>query len=93
MKKIIFGIMFFNLMGTSPLISGEVTDLEWDFLDDLIVTYYIGSNTDTIINCTAFTDDDLAVGGGSSYTSGGIARVRIKVPTKYQGDSLVVLCQ
>ena len=90
MKKvilIIFIIIFFNRISYS----GEITDTEWTIFDDLIVTYYTGG--EDRVNCTAYNSNDKPIGGGFSYTKGGVARVRIDVPDKYEGKALTVKCR
>ncbi|MDA8631761.1 hypothetical protein N9L29_03570 [Litoricolaceae bacterium] len=70
---------------------GEITDTEWDILDRLVITYYSGRNGR--VDCTAFNESGSAIGGGFSYASGGVARVPIDVPKKYQGKPLKVSCK
>ena len=74
--------------------AGEVTSLEWDILGDLIVTYAVGKSGKSLeVNCTAFNKNNKPVGGGFSYTRGGVARVRIEVPLKFKNtDEVSVSC-
>ena len=73
--------------------SAEVTDLSWDdvFSSTIIATAYEPSAQ--TIECTAFFNDK-PIGGGFSFTSGGVARVNIKVPKKYDGtQGISVTCK
>ena len=74
--------------------AGEVTATEWDIVDDLIVTYYIGnmSSNGEKVSCTVFSDQ-TPIGGGVGYTQGGIAQVRVDVPTSYVRAALTIQCQ
>ena len=65
--------------------AGEITDMEWDILNDLKVTYYVGKIGQSIkVDCTALNEQKKPIGGGFSYTKGGVAVVHISVPAKYQ---------
>ena len=75
----------------SKLIAGEVTDKEWNTIDDLVVTYYLGSSG--WVDCTAFNSANKPIGGGKSLAAGGVARVSIEVPKKYVGKDLRVSCK
>ena len=92
MRRFIFWLFLFSFVNINYSISGEITDLEWSIINRLEVTYYSGTNS-TKINCTAFTKDDLPIGGNFSYTSGGVARISIEVPQKYQRKKLKVSCK
>ena len=85
-----FAISFF-----SKSFAGEITDLEWSVLGDLKVTYYVGKSGQSIqVDCTAFNEQKKPIGGGFSFTEGGVAVVRIPVPTKYQNsDKLKISCR
>ena len=74
--------------------SGEITSLEWNILSNLIVSYAVGKSGQLIeVNCTAFNEAGKPVGGGFSYTAGGVARVSIDVPSKYKNtDQVTVSC-
>jgi hypothetical protein len=83
--------MMFPLILPKPSVSGEITDMEWNILDYLVVTYYSGSSRE--IECTAFSPSGSPIGGGSGYSNGGVARVNISVPKKYVGLKLKVKCR
>jgi hypothetical protein len=74
--------------------AGEITSLEWDILRDLVVTYAVGKSGQSIeVHCTALSDENKPVGGGFSYTAGGVARVSITVPEKFKNtDKVKVRC-
>lgn len=92
MKKLNCILFFFtSFVLVSKLIAGEVTDKEWNVLDDLVVTYYSGSSG--FVDCTAFNSANKPIGGGSSPAQGGVARVSIDVPKKYVGKDLRVSCK
>jgi hypothetical protein len=80
-------------LATTSVLSGEVTDTEWEEITDmLIVTYYTGDAASRdMVGCTAFNSDGKAIGGGRNYPRGGVARVRIEVPTKYEGKTEVTV--
>ena len=84
MKKNFFlGITFSFLCVGPNAFAGEITDMEWNILDNIVVTYYSG--TSAIVNCTAFNSKNKPIGGGNAISMGGVARVQIDVPTKYEG--------
>ena len=74
---------------------GEITATEWDAIGNLIITYAVGKVDDSIrVNCTAFNEGNKPVGGGTSFTGGGVARVYINVPKNYVNSEsrLTVKC-
>ena len=75
--------------------AGEITDMEWSILNDLKVTYFVGKSGQSIqVDCTALNEQKKPIGGGFSFTEGGVAVVRISVPTKYQNsDKLKIVCR
>lgn len=75
----------------TPLVAGEVTDMEWNVLDNLVVTYYAGSSK--WVRCTAFNSNGSPIGGGEAMTKGEVARVSIDTPKKYVGQKLRVKCR
>ena len=92
MKKLtLIAIMMFPLILPKPSVSGEITDMEWNILDDLVVTYYSGSSQK--VECTAFSPSGSPIGGGYAYPQGGVARVSISTPKKYVGSKLKVKCR
>ena len=84
-----FAISFF-----SKSFAGEITDLEWDVLNDLKVTYFVGKSGQMIrVDCTAINEQKKPIGGGFNFSEGGVAVVRISVPSKYQNsDKLKISC-
>jgi len=93
-KLLILSPFLFSLMFTKHSVAGEVTDLEWNILNQLVVTYYKGSSSlGTTAECTAFNDSGNPIGGGIDLVQGGVARVSINVPKKYVGQKLRVRCQ
>lgn len=91
MKKFTCCLFFFtSFLFASKLIAGEVTDKEWNIIDNLVVTYYSGSSD--YVDCTAFNSANKPIGGGASPAAGGVARVSIAVPKKYVGKDLKVSC-
>ena len=93
MKKIFFGMLFLSFFNVNSLIAGEITDMEWDIIDDLIVTYYTGSNKKASVNCRVYSVEDKVIAGASGYADAGVARVRIDVPKKYVRKKLSVSCE
>jgi len=73
---------------------GEITSLEWNIIGMLEVSYAVGKSGQSIkVDCTVFNEDKKPVGGGFSYTSGGVAQMSIKVPSKLQNtNSVTVTC-
>ena len=91
MKKLSIIIsIFITFIFSKPSLSGEITDTEWNILGQLVITYFSG--TSGKVECTVYNDINKAIGGGSSYASGGVARVSVSVPKKYKGASLSVRC-
>ena len=74
--------------------SGEITSLEWNILGNIVVSYAVGKSGQTIeVHCTAFNENKKPVGGGFSFTAGGVARVNVDVPAKYQNtDKVTISC-
>ena len=79
---------------TKKTSTGEITSLEWTILGDISVSYAVGKSGQTIeVHCTAFNEEKKPVGGGFSFTAGGVARVNVDVPAKYQNtNKLTVSC-
>jgi len=73
---------------------GEITSLEWTILGDISVSYAVGKSGQMIeVHCTAFNEEKKPVGGGFSYTAGGVARVNVEVPAKYKNtDKVTITC-
>jgi len=72
--------------------AGEITSLEWNILGSLVVSYAVGKTGNSIqVNCTAFNENKKPVGGGFSFTAGGVARVSIEVPSKYVNTNNVTV--
>lgn len=91
--KLIF--LYFSILLFSKSFAGEITDLEWSILGDLKVTYYVGKSGQAIqVDCTAFNEQKKPIGGGFSFSEGGVAVVTINIPKKYQNsDQLKVNCR
>lgn len=97
MKKLtILTTLVFTFMFMKPIISGEVTDTEWNLYRQFVVTYYTGDSSrySDMVECTAFNNKGSPIGGGVGFLSGGgIARVSITVPKKYVRTALKAQCQ
>ena len=92
-KNLVIFCLFVSCLYVAQVHAGEVTDKEWDILGgDLVVTYFKGTSSQRA-ECTAFNSQNKPIGGGSGYVQGGVARVRISVPKKYQGKELRVDCR
>ena len=85
-KKIFFFILL-NLLITNTSKAVEITNVQWNSIDYLLVTVY-NPNTQELgkAKCTAFyiPEDNKPIGGGENYYSAGIAQVTIKVPNSYK---------
>lgn len=72
--------------------TGEITSLEWNILEMLSVTYAVGRSGQTIrVDCTAFNDKNKPIGGGFSFTAGGVATISIEVPTSFRNSNKVTV--
>ena len=71
--------------------SGEITDTEWNVLNQLVITYYSG--TSSKVECTVFNNQNKPIGGGFGFASGGVARVSVSVPKKYKNAKLTANCK
>ena len=93
MKKSLFLITLFtfSLLKSNVILAGEITDMEFNIIDRLVVTYYKGSNGR--VDCTAYNSKNKPIGGGFNFASGGVARVSIEVPKKYVRKKLSVSCE
>tara|TARA_B100000953_G_scaffold34121_1_gene26987 strand:+ start:763 stop:1023 length:261 start_codon:yes stop_codon:yes gene_type:complete len=83
------------MISVKPTFAGEVTDLEFNIIDYLSVTYYDANSSHMDrIACTAFNSQGKPIGGGTDYVRAKIAVVTIKVPEKYVGlKNLKVKCE
>ena len=88
-------VCLISLVGVSATEAGEITDLEWNILGQLEVTYYVGaSGQSRRVDCTVSNAEKKPIGGGYGYAQGGVAVVRVGIPKKYQGNKgLQVSCQ
>ncbi len=88
-------MLFMATLVSSAVHAGEITSLEWDIIGNLKVTYAVGKSGQMIeVHCTAFSEDKKPIGGGFSYTQGGVALVYVSVPSKYQNtDKVRVTCR
>ena len=91
-KNLVIFWLFMSCLYVAQVHAEEITDKEWNVLGDLVVTYFKGTPSRRA-ECTAFNSQNKPIGGGSSYVQGGVARVRISVPKKYQGKELRVDCR
>lgn len=81
----------FTLLAT-PAFSGEITDMEFNSIGSLWITYYSGKSGK--VECTVFNEQKKPIGGGSGYAKGGVARVLVELPKKYQhSDRITAKCQ
>ena len=73
---------------------GEITSLEWTILGSISVSYAVGKSGQSIeVHCTAFNEEKKPVGGGFTFTAGGVARVNVEVPAKYKNtDKITISC-
>jgi hypothetical protein len=77
---------------TKKTSAGEITSLEWNILGNIVISYAIGRSGNSIeVHCTAFNEENKPVGGGFSFTAGGVARVSIEVPSKYVNTNKVTV--
>ena len=91
-KKINIIIFVFGFLVTAnPVFSGEITDMEIDVIGTLWITYYSGKNGR--VDCTAYNNKEKPIGGGFGYASGGVARVMVQLPKKYQNSSVTASCK
>ncbi len=90
-KLILLVVMMLPFILAKPAVSGKVTDMEWNTLDKLVVTYYSGSSKR--VECTAYSPSGSPIGGGFGYPSGGVVRVFIRTPKKYVRQQLKVACR
>ena len=96
MKKItLISSLILLMISVKPTFAGEVTDLEFNIIDHLSVTYYDANSSHMDrIACTAFNSQGKPIGGGTDYVRAKIAVVTIKVPEKYVGlKNLKVKCE
>jgi len=96
MKKMtLLSSLILIMISVKPTFAGEITDMEFNIIDYLSVTYYDSkSNYLDRIACTAFNSKGKPIGGGTGYTEAKIAVVTIKVPKKYVGlKNLKVECE
>ena len=96
MKKItLISSLILLMISVKPTFAGEVTDLEFNIIDYLSVTYYDANSSHMDrIACTAFNSQGKPIGGGTNYVRAKIAVVTIKVPEKYVGlKNLKVKCE
>jgi hypothetical protein len=69
---------------------GEITSMEWNILGNLVVSYAVGKSGQSIeVHCTALNESKKPVGGGFTFTAGGVARVSIDVPEMYKNTNKV----
>ncbi len=72
--------------------AGEITSVEWNMFGTMSVTYAVGRSGQSIqVDCTAFNDKGKPIGGGFSFTAGGVATVSIDVPTNFKNSNKVTV--
>ena len=59
-----------------------ITDVEYTSTNIHIVTYY--SPNMKKVECTVLTEEGKPIGGTYTYASGGVARLLIEIPKKYE---------
>ena len=92
MKGYLKALVSFLILFSTPVFSGEITDIEYLSLG-IVVTYYHDGEY-SVVNCTAFNKQGKAIGGGiGAPEGGGVARVPIRVPEKYTDTELKVSCK
>ena len=85
---LMFGFAFLAM----PASSGEITDMEFDSIGTLWITYYSGKSG--TVECTVFNEQKKPIGGGLSSAHGGVARVMVDLPKKYEGSKKITArCQ
>lgn len=78
---------------TSTVQAGEITDIEWDTIGNLIIRYHLDTTVAfQKVSCTIFNESNLAIAGGSGYVDGGVATVYTHPPDKYFKKALSVRC-
>jgi hypothetical protein len=94
MKTKLVASIFLMCVAINQVLAGEITSLQWNILGDLEVFYAVASKRNLVeVHCTAFNDENKPVGGGFSYSAGGVAHVTITVPRTYQNtDKVSVKC-
>lgn len=96
MKKVVLSVIimlsaFFNI--TDSKAANDVVDLEWNILGKLVVTVSpVTKLRHQKVSCTVKNISGAAIGGGDTYSApGGVARVTIELPRKYQNDKQKIL--
>ena len=95
-KNLVIFWLFISCLYVAQVHAGEITDKEWNVLGNLVVTYFKGTrstNFPDFAECTAFNSQNKPIGGGKGLVEGGVARVYVTVPKKYQGKELRVDCR
>ena len=68
-------------------------DYEWISTRSIKAFHYIGRSTSYVqINCTASFGDKV-IGGGTGFTTGGVAYVKIMIPSIFYQKDLSVWCE
>ena len=83
------------MISVKPTFAGEVTDMEFNIIDYLEVTYFESksSHLDRIA-CTVYNSQGKPIGGDTGLAKAKVAVVTIKVPKKYVGlKNLKVDCE
>jgi len=82
--------MILSFILTRPAISDEITDIEYS--ETLIFVTYVSSSNRVVCTALRYPDYKL-IGSGAGYTTGGVARVMVKIPKKYVGTEPKILCE
>ena len=89
-KKFAFLILL-NVLIINSSKAAEITNVEWNILQDIQVTVYEPSANDlSSARCTAFyiPEDNKPIGGDTGLYRAGIAQVTISVPNSFKKKSL-----
>ena len=90
MKKLfLISALLYLLTITTTSVAGEIVDTEWN-RNYVTVTYSPASGR---VECTAYNSSGAAIGGTERYASGTVASIMIKVPKKYSGQNLKIICK
>ena len=88
-KLLILSALLYSLTITTTSVAGEIVDTEWEG-SWLTITY---SPAKKWVECTVYNSSGAAIGGSEGNASGTVARILIKVPKKYAGKDLKIICK
>jgi len=92
-KLFLLSFLLGTLISNGSVIAGNVIDMEWNLLGDLIVTYQKNNGDNSKIDCIAYNQEGVPVGSGYYFTKNGFARIRVDVRLQYIGENLDVHCK